>query len=89
MIARLFRLLIKIYSYMISPIIGRNCRYYPTCSCYADKAIERHGVIKGGFLAIIRILRCHPWSKHSYIDPVPQKFIRKHQEGTRDSEKNF
>ncbi len=65
---------------MISPIIGRNCRYYPTCSCYADKAIERHGVIKGGFLAIIRILRCHPWSKHSYIDPVPQEFIRKHQE---------
>jgi len=72
---------------MISPIIGRNCRYYPTCSCYADKAIERHGVIKGGFLAIIRILRCHPWSKHSYVDPVPQKFIRKHQEGTCASEK--
>ena len=70
--ARLFRFAIKVYSYIVSPFLGRNCRYQPTCSCYADQAIEQHGVIKGLILSIGRISRCHPWSKRPHLDPVPQ-----------------
>ena len=72
---RFFRFLIKAYSYMISPLIGQNCRYEPTCSGYADKAIEKHGVLKGLFLTTRRICRCHPWSKCSHYDPVPDQFM--------------
>jgi len=71
---RFFRLLIKAYAYAISPLMGRSCRYYPTCSCYADEAFKRHGVLKGLFLSIVRILRCHPWSHHPFLDPVPERF---------------
>jgi len=57
----------------ISPSLGPRCRYYPTCSNYANEAIEMHGALKGSFLALRRILRCHPWSKRNYFDPVPEK----------------
>ncbi|MEO0278271.1 MAG: membrane protein insertion efficiency factor YidD [candidate division WOR-3 bacterium] len=60
---------IKAYQKFLSPLVGRSCRYYPTCSDYAIEAIEKHGIIKGGFLTIYRILRCNPFSKGGY-DPV-------------------
>lgn len=62
-------LLIKCYQWFISPYLGAKCRYYPTCSAYAIQAIEKYGPIKGGFMAIKRILRCHPWHEGGY-DPV-------------------
>lgn len=65
-------LLIKFYQKGISPLSPPTCKYIPTCSNYAIEAIETHGMLKGGFLAIYRILRCNPFSKGGY-DPVPQK----------------
>lgn len=62
-------LLIKCYQWFISPYIGPHCRFYPTCSAYALQAIEKYGPIKGGVMALKRILRCHPWHKGGY-DPV-------------------
>jgi len=63
-------LLIKIYQYVISPLLGPKCRFTPTCSHYAIQAFKKHGIFKGGWLAIKRIARCHPWGG-SGIDPVP------------------
>lgn len=65
-----FILLIKIYQRMISPILGPQCRYTPTCSNYALEAFKKYGVFKGGWLAVKRIARCHPWGGSGY-DPVP------------------
>lgn len=65
-----FLLLIRFYQYVISPIIGPKCRYTPTCSAYAHEAITKHGPLKGLWLAIKRISKCHPWGGHGY-DPVP------------------
>ena len=62
--------LIRGYQAVISPLLGRSCRFYPTCSDYALKAIERYGLLRGGNLAIRRIIRCHPFSPGGY-DPVP------------------
>ena len=64
--------LIGLYQYLVSPFLGANCRYTPTCSKYAQTAVLRFGVFKGGWLAIKRIGSCHPWGKHGY-DPVPNK----------------
>ncbi len=64
--------LIRGYRMFISPLFPPSCRYHPTCSVYAIEAVERFGVIKGGGLAIRRILRCHPFHPGGY-DPVPQK----------------
>ncbi len=52
--------------------IGGSCRFTPTCSCYAYEAIQKHGIIKGSFLSVKRIVRCNPFTKGGY-DPVPQK----------------
>jgi len=60
-----------IYRYAISPLIGANCRYQPTCSAYAEEALRKHGAFKGGWLALRRIGRCHPWGGSGY-DPVPE-----------------
>ncbi|MFD1631448.1 membrane protein insertion efficiency factor YidD [Pseudopedobacter beijingensis] len=65
-----FLLLIKIYQYFLSPILGASCRYTPTCSQYGVEAIKKHGPFKGGWLTIKRISRCHPWGGHGH-DPVP------------------
>lgn len=62
--------LIKIYQLIISPWLGPKCRYTPTCSHYATEALKKHGVVKGLWLAIKRISRCHPWGGSGY-DPVP------------------
>lgn len=61
---------VRFYRLVISPLIGSNCRYHPTCSSYTLEALEKHGVIKGGRLAIKRILKCHPLGG-SGIDNVP------------------
>ncbi len=61
--------LIRLYQLFISPLLGNNCRYYPTCSQYAIEAIEKKGIIKGSWMAVKRICRCHPWHDGGY-DPV-------------------
>ena len=68
--AKFMILLIRIYQYTLSPFIGRNCRYTPTCSNYGIEAIRKYGAIKGGLLTIKRILSCNPWGGSGY-DPVP------------------
>ncbi|MBE6345838.1 MAG: membrane protein insertion efficiency factor YidD [Bacteroidales bacterium] len=68
--ADLLILLIRIYQITLSPFIGRNCRYTPTCSNYGIEAIKKYGALKGGWLTIKRILSCNPWGGSGY-DPVP------------------
>ena len=67
---QLLLMLISFYQRCISPAFPGKCRFRPTCSQYAIEAIEKYGVIKGAYLALRRILRCHPWGGHGY-DPVP------------------
>jgi putative membrane protein insertion efficiency factor len=67
-----FVLLIKFYQLFISPFTPATCRYQPTCSHYAKEALEKHGLLKGGWLAIRRIFSCHPWGGSGF-DPVPDK----------------
>ena len=62
--------LINVYRWFISPLLGPNCRFYPTCSCYAQEAIQRHGALRGSWLALRRLLRCHPLNPGGW-DPVP------------------
>jgi len=62
--------LILIYHYTLSPLIGFHCRHLPTCSAYADEALEKHGLWAGGWMTLARLLRCHPWGTHG-IDNVP------------------
>ncbi len=62
--------LVYIYKYVISPVIGPRCRFYPTCSTYMIEAIETHGPIKGTWLGLKRLGRCHPYNEGGY-DPVP------------------
>ena len=66
----LLKAMITVYRYTLSPLLGKNCRYLPTCSAYAYEAIDRFGPIRGGYLAIRRIGRCHPWGGSGF-DPVP------------------
>lgn len=66
----------KLYKKFISPLIPPACRFYPTCSEYAGEAVKKHGIIKGGVLAIYRLVRCNPWGGHG-IDNVPDKFTLK------------
>ncbi|MEG1050267.1 MAG: membrane protein insertion efficiency factor YidD [Oscillospiraceae bacterium] len=72
MLKAIFILPIKLYQKFISPLLGNNCRFYPTCSAYAIEAIEVHGALKGLVLAVWRILRCNPYGKGG-VDPVPPK----------------
>ena len=60
---------IKVYQYGISPLLKPSCRYYPSCSHYAESAIKHHGIVRGVWMALKRILRCHPWAGGGY-DPV-------------------
>ena len=63
--------LVRFYQLVISPLLGPRCRFQPTCSSYALEAITLHGGIKGGWLALKRIAKCHPWGGFGY-DPVPK-----------------
>lgn len=69
---KIILLLIKFYQKYISIFLGKNCRFYPTCSAYTYEAIEKFGTIKGIYLGIKRILKCHPFHPGGY-DPVPEK----------------
>lgn len=70
LLGSIFLIVIKIYQYLISPLMGASCRFIPTCSQYGVEAIKKYGPFKGGWLTIKRIVRCHPWGKHGY-DPLP------------------
>jgi putative membrane protein insertion efficiency factor len=72
MLKKVFILPIKVYQWLISPLLGQNCRHEPTCSNYAIEAIREWGVIRGIWLGIKRISKCHPWGTFGY-DPVPLK----------------
>ncbi|MDX1595001.1 MAG: membrane protein insertion efficiency factor YidD [Gammaproteobacteria bacterium] len=67
----LLLLLIRGYRLVLSPWLGQHCRFHPTCSQYAHEAIETHGALSGGWLALRRLLRCHPWHAGG-LDPVPE-----------------
>ncbi len=69
---QIFIFLIKVYQNTISPLLGKNCRFVPTCSQYTIEAIAEHGATKGILMGIKRIIRCNPFSKGGY-DPVPKK----------------
>jgi len=62
--------MISAYRYCLSPLLGSSCRFHPSCSEYAQQAITRHGPVRGAYLSLRRVLRCHPWHCGGY-DPVP------------------
>jgi putative membrane protein insertion efficiency factor len=62
--------LVRLYQFLISPLLGPRCRFQPTCSGYAIEALQNHGALRGSWLALRRLLRCHPWHPGGY-DPVP------------------
>ena len=70
--SKVFILLIKVYQYVISPILGPRCKYYPSCSSYAIGALQEHGFVRGSGMACWRLLRCNPFSNGGY-DPVPPR----------------
>jgi putative membrane protein insertion efficiency factor len=78
----LLRGLIRGYQLLISPVLGPSCRYLPSCSDYAAEAIQRHGALAGGWLALKRLARCHPWGGSGY-DPVPEQRGHAHSLGCR------
>ncbi|MCZ6837564.1 MAG: membrane protein insertion efficiency factor YidD [Planctomycetota bacterium] len=65
-------LLVRLYQVTLRPVMGGQCRFEPTCSCYAIEALTTHGLFRGSWLMIRRLLRCHPWGGLGY-DPVPPK----------------
>ncbi|MFJ5446552.1 membrane protein insertion efficiency factor YidD [Methylobacillus methanolivorans] len=70
MLGKLMVGLIKLYQWMLSPLLGQRCRFYPTCSQYAIEAIQKHGALRGAFYTIRRLSKCHPWHDGGH-DPVP------------------
>ncbi|WP_121939946.1 membrane protein insertion efficiency factor YidD [Eilatimonas milleporae] len=78
MAARGAVLLIRGYQLVLSPLLGPNCRFQPTCSQYALEAVRLHGGLKGSWLAIRRVMRCHPWGGHGY-DPVTPRGVTGHK----------
>jgi putative membrane protein insertion efficiency factor len=70
MIARVLVLPIRVYQLLVSPLLGPRCRFYPSCSAYAVEALQRHGALRGSWLAVRRLGRCHPWNPGG-PDPVP------------------
>ncbi|MFL3653947.1 MAG: membrane protein insertion efficiency factor YidD [Halioglobus sp.] len=67
---RLLIFLISCYKACLSPFMGNNCRFYPSCSSYAQEAIDTHGAMKGSYLTLLRVTKCHPWHEGGE-DPVP------------------
>jgi len=66
----IFTTLISLYQVLLSPFLGKNCRFNPTCSEYSKEALFKYGVFKGSYLSIIRLLKCHPFSKIDHFDPL-------------------
>ena len=81
---RLLRLPILLYQWTLSPLLGPSCRYTPSCSHYALEALTKHGVIRGLWLALKRLARCHPWGGSGY-DPVPTQASHSHGNGSCSS----
>ena len=77
MMRRLLIAPIRFYRYFLSPWLGYNCRFTPTCSAYAIEALETHGALCGSWLAFRRIIRCHPWCSGG-LDPVPTSACGRH-----------
>jgi putative membrane protein insertion efficiency factor len=71
----LIKAIIQAYRWLISPLLGPSCRFYPSCSAYALDAVDRHGALQGSWLALRRLLRCHPFNPGGY-DPVPESHTR-------------
>ena len=69
-LARMLTALIKGYQLLLSPLLGQQCRFYPTCSQYALEAIDKHGAAAGSYYTMRRLLRCHPWCAGGH-DPIP------------------
>jgi uncharacterized protein len=69
------KILIRAYQVALSPLLGPNCRYYPSCSQYAIEAIDTHGSLRGAWLTLKRIGRCHPWHEGGF-DPVPGRCLK-------------
>ncbi len=69
---RILILLIQGYRYLFSPWLGNHCRFYPSCSHYAQEAVHNHGALRGSWLTLRRLGRCHPWHAGG-VDPVPPK----------------
>ena len=80
-------LIIKFYQLFISPLLGQNCRFHPTCSCYAHQALKLHGPFKGSFLALKRILKCQPLHPGG-IDLVPKPIEAKINSAKRTKNQN-
>jgi len=78
----LIKAVIQAYRWLISPLLGPNCRFYPSCSEYALEALDRHGALRGSWLAARRLLRCHPFHPGGY-DPVPELPACAHVKGIR------
>ena len=70
-----FVIIIKLYQFVISPILKTNCRYLPTCSEYSLESLKDHGLLRGSYMSFKRIANCHPYGGHGY-DPVPKKIRR-------------
>ena len=77
--------IIRFYRYWISPLLGRSCRYHPTCSAYALEALDQHGPLRGSWLALRRVLSCHAWSRRPFHDPVPHAITPKTTQKTQSS----
>ena len=73
--SRILIAVLRLYRYAVSPLFGAHCRFHPTCSCYAEDAVRRFGVVRGGWLSLRRLGRCHPWHPGG-ADPVPEKSAR-------------
>jgi len=67
---KVLSLLIRAYRYVVSPLLGMHCRFHPSCSAYALEALKRYGTARGAWLALRRLVRCHPWHPGGY-DPLP------------------
>lgn len=74
-----FIALIKLYQWTLSGIFGPQCRFYPSCSSYCVEALEKHGALKGAWLGVRRISRCHPWHPGGY-DPVPPAYKKRERD---------
>lgn len=83
MLSRILIALVHVYRWCLSPLLGQNCRFYPSCSQYALDALRQHGGLRGSWLSLRRLLRCHPWHAGGY-DPVPGSSEHRCESGCAD-----